>query len=91
VTWVQPGSPGIAGTAAVGDTLTVRPGTWRPAGVALAYQWLAEGTPIKGATRTTLKLTAAEAGRKIQVRVTGTKAGCITAAATSASTSPVIR
>jgi hypothetical protein len=91
VTWVQPGAPRIAGTAAVGDTLTVRPGTWRPAGVTLTYQWLANATPIKGATAITLKLTTAQIGKKIQVRVTGSKADCITATTTSAPTKPVAK
>jgi hypothetical protein len=91
VTWVQPGSPRIAGTAAVGDTLTVKPGTWRPPGVTLTYQWQADGTPITGATATTLKLTTAQAGKKIQVKVTGSKAGCITATTTSAPTKPITK
>jgi hypothetical protein len=89
VTWVQPGSPAISGTAAVGDTLTAKPGTWGPAGVQLAYQWYANGSAISGATGTTLGLGTAEYGKKITVTVTGFIAGDVAADATSPATGTV--
>ncbi|GAB4004158.1 hypothetical protein [Nocardioides ultimimeridianus] len=78
------GHPWIDGTAAVGKTLTVRPGVWGPSGVALAYQWVSydnagNRTPIAGATGTTYTPTAADTGDMIAVEVTGTKAGYRTA------------
>jgi hypothetical protein len=89
ITWVQPGSPTISGTAAVGDTLTVKPGTWGPAGVQLAYQWYANGSAISGATGTTLGLGTSEFGKKITVTVTGFIAGDVAASATSPATGTV--
>jgi hypothetical protein len=89
VTWVQPGSPTISGTAAVGDTLTVKPGTWGPSGVRLAYQWYANGSAISGATGATLGLGTSEYGKKITVTVTGFETGDVTVAATSPDTGTV--
>jgi hypothetical protein len=83
-------TPVITGTAKVGDTLKATAGTWT-AGTKLSYQWLANGTSIKGATATTLKLTTAQTGKKIQVRVTGTQTGYTTATTTSVPTNPVAR
>jgi hypothetical protein len=89
ITWVQPGSPTISGTAAVGDTLTAKPGTWGPAGVQLAYQWYANGSAISGAKGTTLGLGTAEFGKKITVNVTGFVAGDVASSATSPATGTV--
>jgi hypothetical protein len=67
--------PTITGTPKLGQTLKANPGTWGPAGVTLAYQWFAAGKAIKGATGSTLKLTAAHVGTAITVKVTGSRAG----------------
>lgn len=75
VMWVHPGSPVIAGKAAVGDTLTVKPGTWSPAGAHLSFQWLANGSPVPGATGGTLALGTAQFGKTITVEVTGSAKG----------------
>jgi hypothetical protein len=81
--------PAITGTARVGSTLTAVPGTWGPAPVALAYQWKANGTAVVGATATTYKPAAAQAGKTLTVTVTGTKTGYSTKAKTSAATAAV--
>ncbi|WP_457973931.1 beta strand repeat-containing protein [Arthrobacter sp. D1-17] len=81
--------PTITGTAAVGSTLTADPGTWEPAPVTLAYQWKANGTAITGATASTYKLAAADAGKTLTVTVTGTKDGYTSEAKTSAATATV--
>ena len=47
------GTPVIAGKAAVGSTLSVKPGAWSPGPVRLSYQWLRNGSPIHRATGTT--------------------------------------
>lgn len=47
--------PRISGAAAVGRTLTARPGTWM-SGVRIYYRWYANGSPIAGATQTTFKI-----------------------------------
>ena len=40
-----------------------------------SYQWFASGTAISGATKSSLKLTAAQKGKKVTVKVTGRKLG----------------
>ncbi|WP_215814464.1 hypothetical protein [Pimelobacter sp. 30-1] len=81
-------TPTVTGRTIVGQTLTVVTGTWDPA-PSFAYQWLRGGSPIAGATGTTYRLTAADAGQRITVRVTGTKAGYVTEDKTSAATAAV--
>ncbi|GAA2249617.1 hypothetical protein N1031_19725 [Herbiconiux moechotypicola] len=77
-------TPKISGTAKAGSTLTAQPGTWSPAPVSLTYQWSRNGKAITGATKSTYKLTTADAGTTITVTVTGKKAGYATASKTSA-------
>ena len=67
--------PTLSGTPTVGQTLTAKPGTWKPAPVTLKYQWLRDGSPITGATKATYKLAAADADAEVSVQVTGSKAG----------------
>jgi len=83
------GVPVITGTAKVGSTLTVQPGVWTPAPVALSYQWEANGVPISGATGATYTATSATAGAVLTVDVTGSKAGFAPETRTSAPTAPV--
>lgn len=66
--------PKISGTAQVGKTLTVKPGTWKPSGVTFSYQWLRDGKPIeKKAKKETYVPTAADLGKKLSVQITSTK------------------
>lgn len=83
--------PTVTGPARVGRTLTATGGTWTPTDVALAYQWLADGAPIAGATGQTLRLTGVHAGQRISVRVTASADGLADGTATSAETEPVAR
>lgn len=89
---VQPGdlavstAPAISGTAQVGSTLSVSPGTWSPAPDTVTYQWRADGAPIAGATGTSYTPVASDAGKQLTVVVTAAKAGHTSASAT---TSPV--
>jgi alpha-tubulin suppressor-like RCC1 family protein len=78
----------ITGSALIGSVLTGVPGSW-PAGAQLAYAWLKNGSPISGATTTSLTLTEAMNGSTIQFQVTGTAAGYATAKSVSAATSQV--
>lgn len=70
--------PSIAGTADVGQTLTVTPGTWSNPDVELAYQWQrCDGTgancaPIAGATSTTYTVVATDVGSTFAVVETAT-------------------
>ncbi|MBK7820131.1 MAG: hypothetical protein IPJ61_03405 [Tessaracoccus sp.] len=82
-------TPKISGTAQVGKKLTASPGTWKPSGVKLTYQWLRDGKKISGATRSTYTLKSADKGKKISVAVTGKKTGYVTVTKTSAKTKAV--
>ena len=77
-------TPKITGTAKVGSTLKANPGTWAPAPVSLTYQWLRNGKAIAKATKSSYKLVKADKGKKIAVKVTGSKAGYQKVAKTSA-------
>ncbi|CAI9414680.1 CHAP domain-containing protein [Nocardioides sp. T2.26MG-1] len=91
---VQPGqlknvvAPAITGEAQVDSSLTLSPGTWTPT-PDLTYQWLADGSPIPGATATTLALGPDLVGRTITAQVTATRAGYAAVTASAAPTQPV--
>jgi endo-1,4-beta-xylanase len=83
-------TPTISGPAKVGSTLTVKPGSW-DRGVKLSYRWYADGTAIRGATKATLRLTTAERGERITVKVTASKPGYASVSRTSKATRAVRR
>ncbi|MBA8813137.1 hypothetical protein [Frigoribacterium faeni] len=83
--------PTLSGWVRVGSTLTVTPGTWAPAPVALTYQWSVDGLVVAGATGRTFTLPASAAGKKVTAAVTGTKDGFSTTRMVSAPTAPVNR
>lgn len=62
----------LAGTAKQGQTLTGTPATFS-GGPEVTHEWLANGTPIAGATGTTLTLGTAQVGKKISFRSIATK------------------
>ena len=78
--------PKIKGTPEVGKKLTAKPGAWGPGAVTKTYKWFANGKAIPGATGKKLTLKAAQAGKKITVKVTGTKPGYTKVTRTSAAT-----
>lgn len=82
-------TPTVSGTAAVGSTLTAKPGTWTSS-TALTYQWYAGSSAISGATSSTYKLSSGTAGKQISVKVTGKRSGYTTVAKTSAKTTSVM-
>ena len=81
--------PTVAGTARVGQHLTATPGTWSQPGVALQYQWRADGVAIPGATTPSLTVDLAQQGKKIAVRVQAVKPGYSVARAFSPKTPAV--
>ena len=83
-------APVITGKAQYGNTLSVQPTTWGPAGAALTYQWLRAGKPIAGATDKRYDLTATDVGTAISVTVTGRKGGFVTMTRTSAATAAIL-
>lgn len=80
--------PKIAGTRKVGKTLTVTRGSWT-AGITFSYTWYRNGKTIKGATKSSYKLTKADATKTIKVKATGKKSGYTTASRTSSATSKI--
>ncbi|MEU4016335.1 cell wall-binding repeat-containing protein [Microbacterium sp. NPDC028030] len=82
------GTPTISGTAHVTGSLTANVGTWT-AGTTFQYQWLANGSPLSGATGARLALSAAHAGKQISVRITGSNPGYVSASVLSGRTSAI--
>jgi hypothetical protein len=82
-------TPKISGKARVGQVLSAKPGTWRPIGVALTYQWYRNGKAIVGATGIRYTVVVADKGARLKVKVTGALAGYSTASKTSKSTGKV--
>jgi hypothetical protein len=82
--------PVITGTAKVGQTLSGSNGTWTNTPTGYAYQWLAGGANIGGATANTFLLTSAQIGAVITFTVTASNAGGSGTPATSLGTGSVI-
>ena len=80
--------PTIVGKPRVGRRLTAQPGRWT-SGTTLRFKWLANRKVIRGATRSTYVPTRAVRGKRLTVRVVGTKRGYAPATVTSPRTSPV--
>lgn len=76
-------TPNIVGTFRTGEELNMNTGFWGPKGVKTTIQWLRNGKAIQGATKQSYTLTADDAGKKVAVKVTGTKKGYKTASKTS--------
>lgn len=81
--------PYIAGTPKVGWTLTAKPGTWNVRDIEFAYQWLADGVRIPGATEKTFTPTGELVGQRLSVEVTGSSRNRNSATAMSGQTAPV--
>jgi len=82
-------NPQVTGTPTVGQVLTVQPSAWSPEPTHLSYRWYRDGASLKGATKTTYRLTAKDAGTKITVKVTGSRAGYRTRSVSSTAVVPV--
>lgn len=80
--------PTVSGTAKVGKKLTAKVKAWSPKAT-FKYQWLANGKAIKGATKASFKLTKSQKGKKITVKVTGSRSGYVSASLTSKATAKV--
>jgi hypothetical protein len=65
--------PRITGATSLGSILTANVGTYAPAPSAYAYQWYRNGAAISGARYRTYRLTAADNGRSITVRVAASR------------------
>lgn len=86
-------TPVISGAAQVGKTLTATKAgkaDFKPAADSVSYQWKRAGVAISGATGSSYKLVAADAGKKITVTVVGKRAGYANGSKTSAAVSVVL-
>ncbi|MDG4806766.1 hypothetical protein O7634_08370 [Micromonospora sp. WMMD1120] len=84
-------APAITGAAVVGGTLTAQPGEWTPSATSYRYQWSADGVPIKGATKATLRVDEGLLWKRLTVTVTAIRTGYADASAVSAATTKVGR
>jgi surface antigen len=78
--------PVLTGAAKPGKTLSVATGDYKPAGTAVAVQWLRDGQPIAGATAATYQVAQADLGTRVSAQVSITKAGYTTVALTTPKT-----
>jgi surface antigen len=77
--------PTFTGTERVGGVLTAKTAAWQPA-ASLRYQWYVGGAAIRGATRSTYRVRAADLGRALHVVVRGSRTGYPTKVLASART-----
>ncbi len=82
-------TPVLSGFVKVGGVLTASTPTWNPAPTNVTYAWTADGSPVAGATSSTLALGPALLGKVMRVVATATRDGYTTATSTSAATVPV--
>ncbi|HEY1689215.1 MAG TPA: carboxypeptidase-like regulatory domain-containing protein [Solirubrobacteraceae bacterium] len=68
-------APTLAGTPAVGQTLSCSTGAWTNDPNGFAYAWLRNGVPIAGATASTYVLQEADEGESIACDVTASDLG----------------
>jgi glucosylceramidase len=81
--------PKVSGNAAAGRTLTASTGSWDPQPTAFALQWLADGSPIAGATDEHYAVDESDVGSRLSVAVTASKEGYTSTVRISAQTAPV--
>lgn len=80
-------APVVWGTPRVGSTLeAANLGTWSPGFMQVKMQWQANGVDIAGATGSTYTPKAADFGKKITLKVTGSRSGYATVAKSNTST-----
>ena len=77
-TWSS--KPRVSGKATVGKKLKASGAGWSPKPSTITYQWLRNGKPIKGATKSEYTLTKVDKGKKISVamRLGGSKRQSLT-------------
>jgi hypothetical protein len=73
--------PALAGPHKAGSVEKVGHGTWSPAASSYTYQWFVGPKAIKGATKASLKIPAADKGKVISCHVTAHHAGYANGAA----------
>jgi hypothetical protein len=82
--------PTISGRASVGRRLRLASrGTWNAPGHSYRYQWLRNGKAVRGASKTSYRLTKKDRRQRISVRVIARRSGYPTVSATSVRTSRI--
>lgn len=84
------GKPKISGKPTIGKTVKATPGTWT-SGTRFRYQWFVGTKKISGATRSSLKVKSSWKGKRLSVKVTGTRSGYRTFTAASAASAKVVK
>jgi feruloyl esterase len=67
-------APVVTGQPDVGRTLTASTGEWSGEEISYSYQWLRNGEPIRRATSAEYRVSAADQGAQLSVRVTAANA-----------------
>jgi hypothetical protein len=75
--------PALSGPHKVGKVEKVSTGNWSPKAKSYSYQWYLGSKKIAHATKSSLKLTKSEKGKKISVKVTAKASGYANGSATS--------
>jgi len=83
--------PTIVGTPQVGVQLKATVGGWQGGPTAYAFQWLANGVVIPGATATAYTPTGEDLNKTISLRVTAKRSGYQSGTATSVPSAPVAK
>jgi uncharacterized protein YkwD len=86
---VTGGSVKVSGAAKVGSTLRASLKSFSTPSIKVSYRWYRSGKAISGATRSTYKLVATDKGKKLSVKVTGTRTGYASRTVSSGSTAAV--
>lgn len=74
--------PAVSGKKVVGKTVKVAAGSYAPKAEKVMYQWMRNGKNIKGATKSSYKVSKADRGAKLTVKVNAVKKGYATRTAT---------
>jgi surface antigen len=74
-TFTVTGAPALTGIPELGETLTLDPGSFAPAGAEVSVRWLRGGALIAGSSGTTYVLTKDDLGRHLRAQVKVTKPG----------------
>lgn len=84
------GKPKITTKPTIGKRVKAAPGTWT-SGTRFRYQWYLGKKKISGATRSSLKVKSSWKGKRLTVKVTGTRSGYRTFTAASAASAKVVK
>lgn len=82
--------PRIDGTPRVGAVLTAGRTTWDVPATTTSYEWRRDGTPVGGADGPSYRLSPADVGARLSLRVSGVKEGHEVGSVTSTPTEVVV-